>query len=50
MIGLEALCGVKYFDLNVEDRFVHVIAREYIHVQQVRGSSMTTIRRCSKSP
>ena len=34
MIGLEALCGVKYFDPNVEDRFVHVIAHEYIHVQQ----------------
>lgn len=33
-IGLEALCGVKYFDQNVEDRFVHVIAHEYIHVQQ----------------
>jgi uncharacterized protein YjaZ len=31
---LEALCGVKYFDANVEDRFVHVIAHEYIHVQQ----------------
>jgi len=37
MIGLEALCGVKYFDLNVEDRFVHVIAHEYIHVQQSRA-------------
>ena len=34
MVGLEALCGVKYFDTNVEDRFVHVIAHEYIHVQQ----------------
>jgi len=34
MVGLEALCGVKYFDANVEDRFVHVIAHEYIHVQQ----------------
>jgi hypothetical protein len=37
MIGLEALCGVTYFDSNVEDRFVHVIAHEYIHVQQVRA-------------
>jgi hypothetical protein len=37
MIGLEALCGVTYFDPNVEDRFVHVIAHEYIHVQQVRA-------------
>jgi Predicted Zn-dependent protease (DUF2268) len=35
-IGLEALCGVKYFDANAEDRFVHVIAHEYVHVQQVR--------------
>jgi Predicted Zn-dependent protease (DUF2268) len=34
MIGLEALCGVQYFDANVEDRFVHVIAHEYVHVQQ----------------
>jgi hypothetical protein len=37
MIGLEALCGVKYFDANLEDRFVHVIAHEYVHVQQVRS-------------
>lgn len=37
MIGLEALCGVKYFDPNLEDRFVHVITHEYIHVQQVRA-------------
>ena len=36
-VGLEALCGVKYFDINMEDRFVHVIAHEYIHVQQVRA-------------
>lgn len=34
-IGLEALCAVKWMDPNVEDRFVHVIAHEYIHVQQV---------------
>ncbi|MDB5088511.1 MAG: hypothetical protein JWR09_2505 [Mucilaginibacter sp.] len=33
-IGLEALCGVKYYDKNLEDRFVHVIAHEYVHVQQ----------------
>lgn len=37
MIGLEALCGVEYFDANVEDRFVHVISHEYIHVQQSRA-------------
>jgi uncharacterized protein YjaZ len=28
---------VKYFDANVEDRFVHVIAHEYIHVQQSKS-------------
>lgn len=37
MIGLEALCGVKYFDADMEDRFVHVVAHEYVHVQQVRA-------------
>jgi hypothetical protein len=37
MIGLEALCGAQYFDANLEDRFVHVIAHEYVHVQQVRA-------------
>ena len=36
-VGLEALCGVKYFDADVEDRFVHVIAHEYVHVQQVQS-------------
>lgn len=39
MVGLEALCAVKYFDANVEDRFVHVIAHEYIHVQQSESLS-----------
>jgi len=34
-IGLEALCAIKYFDSDLEDRFVHVIAHEYAHVQQV---------------
>ncbi|MGA9421989.1 MAG: DUF2268 domain-containing putative Zn-dependent protease [Rhodanobacteraceae bacterium] len=34
MIGLEALCAINYLDSNVEDRFVHVIAHEYAHVQQ----------------
>jgi hypothetical protein len=33
-IGLEALCAVPYFDADVTDRFVHVIAHEYVHVQQ----------------
>lgn len=35
-IGLEALCGVTYFAANLEDRFVHVISHEYVHVQQQR--------------
>jgi len=35
-IGLEALCGVTYFDPAPADRFVHVIAHEYVHVQQSR--------------
>ncbi len=34
MIGLEALCGINYFESNVENRFVHVLAHEYVHVQQ----------------
>lgn len=38
-IGLEALCAVKWFDSNVEDRFVHVIAHEYAHVQQVASNT-----------
>lgn len=38
IIGLEALCAVNYFDANVEDRFVHVIAHEYAHVQQATKS------------
>lgn len=35
-IGLEALCGLDYMDPDIEDRFVHVVAHEYIHVQQAR--------------
>jgi hypothetical protein len=34
MIGLEALCAVTWMEPNVEDRFVHVVAHEYAHVQQ----------------
>jgi hypothetical protein len=34
MIGLEALCAVKWMNPDLEDRFVHVIAHEYTHVQQ----------------
>ena len=33
-IGLEALCGAGFMNPNVEDRFVHVIAHEYGHIQQ----------------
>ena len=34
MIGLEALCAVDFFNPDVEERFVSVIAHEYVHVQQ----------------
>jgi hypothetical protein len=34
-IGLEALCGAEWMNPDVEERFVHVIAHEYAHVQQV---------------
>lgn len=33
-IGLEALCATDYLNPDVEERFVHVIAHEYAHVQQ----------------
>jgi hypothetical protein len=33
-IGLEALCGAEWMNPDVEERFVHVIAHEYAHVQQ----------------
>jgi hypothetical protein len=33
-IGLEALCATNWLNPNLEDRFVHVIAHEYVHVQQ----------------
>jgi Predicted Zn-dependent protease (DUF2268) len=36
-IGLEALCATDWLNPNVEDRFVHVIAHEYAHIQQVRA-------------
>ena len=36
-IGLEALCGVTYYTPNPADRFVHVTAHEYVHVQQSAG-------------
>jgi hypothetical protein len=34
MIGLDALCAVTWMNPDVGDRFVHVIAHEYTHVQQ----------------
>ena len=34
MIGQEALCAADFMNPSVEDRFVHVIAHEFIHVQQ----------------
>jgi uncharacterized protein YjaZ len=36
-IGLEALCATRYLNPNIEDRFVHVIAHEYAHVQQAEA-------------
>lgn len=36
MIGLEALCATKWMNPDPEERFVHVIAHEYAHVQQAR--------------
>jgi hypothetical protein len=36
MIGLEALCATDFMNPDVEDRFVYVIAHEYVHVQQSR--------------
>lgn len=33
-VSLEALCAAKFFEANDEDRFVHVIAHEYVHAQQ----------------
>lgn len=33
-IGLEALCSADFMNPDVEDRFVHVIAHEYAHIQQ----------------
>src|SRR3546814_16481741 len=33
-IGLEALCAAKFIEADDEDRFVHVIAHDYVPVQQ----------------
>jgi hypothetical protein len=36
-IGLEALCAADFMNPNPEDRFVHVMAHEYGHVQQSKA-------------
>lgn len=33
-IGLEALCAADFMNPDLQDRFVHVIAHEYAHIQQ----------------
>jgi len=38
-IGLEALCFADFMNPNVEDRFVHVIAHEYGHIEQRQSLS-----------
>jgi hypothetical protein len=38
MIGLESLCSVTWMEPNLGDRFVHVVAHEYAHVQQAIAS------------
>lgn len=47
-LGLEALCAIDYFTADIEDRFVYVIAHEYIHVQQAGaladGETPTVLR------
>lgn len=40
-IGLEALCAWTDPDPNEEDRFVHVLAHEYVHVQQAAFTDET---------
>jgi hypothetical protein len=46
-IGLEALCATTYLNPNVEDRFVYVIAHEFVHVQQAAdltdGKNLTVL-------
>lgn len=38
-IGLEALCATEYLNADIEDRFVHTIAHEFVHVQQAWNTS-----------
>ncbi|MGH8252227.1 MAG: hypothetical protein ACREVI_16305 [Steroidobacteraceae bacterium] len=33
-IGLEAVCAADFMNPDVEDRLVHVICHEYVHIQQ----------------
>jgi hypothetical protein len=33
-IGLETLCMARFIEADDEDRFVHIIAHEYVHAQQ----------------
>lgn len=40
-IGLEAVCAADFMNPNVEDRFVHVISHEYVHVQQAPALAAT---------
>lgn len=46
-IGLEALCATDWINPDVEDRFVGVIAHEYVHVQQAvafsEGENVTVL-------
>jgi len=46
-IGLEALCATSYLNPDLEDRFVHVIAHEFVHVQQAaaltEGENLTVL-------
>ncbi|NZA25675.1 lytic murein transglycosylase [Luteimonas sp. SJ-92] len=53
-IGLEALCAADFMHPDPEDRFVHVIAHEYAHIQQVaaqdapgQGDPRATVLRMS---
>lgn len=39
-VGLEALCATDWLNPDVEDRFVYVLAHEYVHVQQVRANAI----------
>lgn len=43
-IGLEGMCSpaaARYLDANVDDRFVRVVAHEYIHAQQAPALAST---------